>query len=320
MRVNLDLQDDFRLNQPLSLFVVEAIEALDPDAPDHHLQVLSLVESVLDDPMVILFAQLDKAKDQLVSRLKAEGVEYEQRMDELDKLTWPKPEADFIEPAFEIFSRQHPWVGRDTVGPKSVAREMFEHAENFNQYVTRHGLKRSEGLLLRYLTDCYKTLVQTVPAEHGSDDLDDVVEWLGAVVRRVDSSLLDEWERLRNPDPDLDDAMAAPVAPDDITANPRAFTVMVRNQVFGLVSDLALGRGEPIEGAEAYWDEHASIAIDADARATRWVDVDLDTGRVVQTLRDPEGHDEWVLDARVDLDASRSADRPVVVPVAVRRR
>ena len=197
VRVNLDLQDEFRLNQPLGLFVVEAVEVLDPEAPDYHLQALSVTESVLEDPMAVLLAQRDKARDDLMAEMKAEGVEYEERMERLAEVTWPKPEAEFIEPAFDVFARHHPWVGHLRTSPKSVVREMVEHADTFNQYVSRYGLKRSEGLVLRYLTDCYKALVQTVPASALNDRLEEVVDWLGALVREVDSSLLDEWERLR---------------------------------------------------------------------------------------------------------------------------
>ena len=318
LRVNLDLQDDFRLNQPLSLFVVEAIEALDPEAPDHHLQVLSLVESILADPMVVLIAQKDKAKDVLISDLKAQGVEYEERMDRLEEVTWPQPEADFIEPAFEIFARHHPWVGRDRVSPKSVAREMLEYAETFNQFVARYGLKRSEGLVLRYLSDVYRTLVQTVPMAQGSDDLDDVIEWLGEMIRRVDSSLLDEWERLRNPEVAPD---TPPAPPGDITTNVRAFTVLVRNEMFRLVTELASRRtGLLADTIAPYWDEHEWIAIDADARSGEWFELDLDAQTATQTLCDPDGHHEWVLETDLDLDASRAEDRAVVRPSRVVRR
>lgn len=321
VRVNLDLQDDFRLNQPLSLFVVEAIEALDPEAPDHHLQVLSLVESILEDPMAVLIAQKDKAKDALISDLKAQGVEYEERMDRLEQVHWPQPEADFIEPAFEIFARHHPWVGRDRVSPKAVAREMLEFAETFNQFVSRYGLKRSEGLVLRYLTDVYKTLVQTVPVEHASEDLDDVIEWLGAMIRRVDSSLIDEWERLRNPADEPTEVAAPGADPDDITANGRAFGVLVRNEMFRLVTELAARRTDLLADDMApYWDEHDWIAIDADARSSTWFDLAPDATMATQTLCDPDGHHEWYLEAEVDLETSRSEDRAVVVPVAVRRR
>jgi len=333
VRINLDLQDNFRLNQPLALFVVEAIDALDPEAPDHHLQVLSLVESVLDDPMTILYSQLDKAKDHLVNELKSQGVEYEQRMEQLDKLTWPTPEAEFIEPAFEIFARHHPWVGRESVSPKSVTRDMLEHAETFNQYVSRYGLKRSEGLLLRYLTDCYKTLVQTVPAEHGTDDLSDIIEWLGATIRHVDSSLIDEWERLRDPTDDTDE-VKPPESPD-ITHNERAFAVMVRNEMFRWVSLLARRKAgelvrsladpgpwtpdEVVEQMRDFWDEHDFVVIDADARSKQWIDIDMATGRVRQTICDPDDHYEWVIDACVDLEASSREQQAIVVPVGIRR-
>jgi superfamily II RNA helicase len=320
LRVNLDLQDDFRLNQPLSLFVVEAIDALDQEAPDYHLQVISLVEAILEDPMAVLIAQKDKAKDTLISELKSQGVEYEERMDRLEEVSWPRPEADFIEPAFEIFARHHPWVGRDRVSPKSVAREMLEFAETFNQFVARYGLKRSEGLLLRYLTDVYKTLVQTVPMDLSNEDLDDVIEWLGAMIRRVDSSLLDEWERLRDPDPVAADVVS-PDEPHDITANQRAFRVLVRNEMFRLVTELAARRTELLaDDMAAYWDEHDWIGIDADARSGQWFDFDPDAQMATQILVDPDGHHEWALEADVDLEASRSEDRAVIRPVRVTRR
>ena len=201
VRVNLDLQDEFRLNQPLGLFVVEAVAVLDPEASDYHLQVVSVTESVLEDPMAVLLAQRDQARDRLMNEMKAEGVEYEERMARLAEVTWPKPEAEFIEPAFEVFAQHHPWVGHLRPSPKSVVRDMVEHVDTFNQYVSRYGLKRSEGLVLRYLTDCYKALVQTVPAGAVNDRLAEVIEWLGGLVRDVDSSLLDEWERLRATSP-----------------------------------------------------------------------------------------------------------------------
>ncbi len=197
VRVNLDLQDEFRLNQPLGLFAVEAVSVLDPETTDYHLQILSIAESVLEDPMAVLLAQRDKARDQLMTEMKTEGVEYEERMARLAEVTWPRPEAEFIEPAFDVFARHHPWVGHLRPSPKSVVRDMVEHADTFNQYVSRYGLKRSEGLVLRYLTDCYKALAQTVPTAAVNDRLAEVIEWLGAMVREVDSSLLDEWERLR---------------------------------------------------------------------------------------------------------------------------
>jgi hypothetical protein len=320
VRVGLDLQDDFRLNQPLSLFAIEAIEALDMEAPDYAWQVLSVVESTLEDPKVVLMAQLDKIKDTLISDLKREGVEFDERMEQLDKATWSKPEAEFLEPAFEIFARRHPWVGRNRVSPKSIVRDMLEHAETFNQYVARYGLKRSEGLLLRYLTDCYKALAQTVPMDHVNDELDDLTEWLGAMIRRVDSSLIDEWEKLRNP-AEIGDEPAPPAEPLALTANRQAFTVMARNELFALVTQIALRRTDTLaEDLAGYWEVHDHIHIDAGARAAEWFEIDLDAGTVAQTLCDPEGFNEWVLEAEIDLKASDAEERAVVRPLRVRRR
>ncbi len=200
LRINVDLQDDFGLNAPLSLFVVEGIEALDDNASDYCLQVISLVEAVLEDPINILLAQKDKLKDALANELKAAGVDYAERVRRLEEVTWPKPEAEFIEPAFEIYKQHNPWVGFHTVSPKGVLREMYEHFETFNQFINRYKLKRFEGQVLRYLTDCYKTLLQTVPSARLDETLVEATEYLGAAIRQVDSSLLDEWERLRNPE------------------------------------------------------------------------------------------------------------------------
>ena len=343
VRVGLDLQDEFRLNQPLSLFAVEAVAVLDRAAADYHLQVLSLVESIIEDPTVVLMAQLDRIKDELMAQMKAEGVEYEERMSRLAEVTWPRPEAEFIEGAFEVFARHHPWVERDRPSPKSVVRDMLECADTFNQYVARYGLKRSEGVLLRYLSDCYRTLTQTVPAEAVTDELDDVIAWLGAVVRHVDSSLLDEWERLRHPveapagppDGDGGDGGETDGGEADITADRRAFEVMVRNEVFGWVQLLArrahrelaarlAGAGgwteADLDRAMApYWAEHDAIGIDGEARSRRWIDIDGHTGQVAQRLHDPAGHLEWAVEARIDRDGSRARQRAVLELVGIER-
>ncbi len=318
VRVHLDLQNEFRLNQPLSLFAMEAIEVLDHTATDYAMQVLSVVESVLEDPAVVLAAQLDSLRSDLLTELKRDGVEYTQRMDQLDRVTWPKPEAEFIEPAFEVFARNHPWVRNDRVSPKSVVRDMLEHGETFNQYVNRYKLKRAEGLLLRYLTDCYKELRQTVPSDRVDNELDEIIEWLGVMIRRVDSSLIDEWERLRNPtEADHLDVVAEPTA---LTADRRAFTVLVRNELFRLLTDVALRRTEILAAdMESYWTEHDVIHIDADARSATWFELDWDARIARQILCDPQGHHEWVLEAEVDLTASDAEDRAVLHPIGVRR-
>ncbi|MXW41938.1 MAG: DUF3516 domain-containing protein [Acidimicrobiia bacterium] len=197
LRVNLDLQDEFRLNQPLSLFAVEALDALDVEDPTYHWQVLSVVEAVLEDPIVVLLAQRDKARDDLMAQLKAEGIVYEERLERLAALSWPQPEAEYIQPAFAVFARYHPWVNYERPSPKSVARDLLELGDTFNQYVSRYGIKRSEGALLRYLSDCYKALVQTVPSGAVNKELAALTSNLHKLVASVDASLIDEWEHLR---------------------------------------------------------------------------------------------------------------------------
>ena len=196
VRVTVDLQDSFALHQPLSLFAVEALGVLDPDEADYPRDVLSVVESVLENPGPVIAAQVERLRTELLGELKAQGVPYEERMERLAAVEHPKPLRDFLYGSFDVFRRHHPWVEGDNVRPKSVAREMHEQAMTFGEYVNHYGLKRSEGLLLRYLSDAYRALVQNVPAERRTPPLDELTDWLGALVRGVDSSLLDEWERL----------------------------------------------------------------------------------------------------------------------------
>ncbi|MAT04637.1 MAG: DEAD/DEAH box helicase [Acidimicrobiaceae bacterium] len=347
VRVNFDLQDEFALHQPLSLWAVEAIgrlgdaevEALD-EAPDavvdpvtHALNVLSIVEAVQENPGVVIAAQVKRAKDDLMAEMKRSGVEYEERMERLAQVEHPKPNRDWTYADFDAFRQRHPWVGSDNVRPKSIAREMFERAMTFGEYVQDYGLKRSEGVLLRYLSDVYKGLVQNVPEEQRSDDLDDVTAWLGAVVRQVDSSLIDEWERLLHPDETVDVTDTA-VRPDhaaqrSIVDDERAFRVMVRNTMFDWVQRLARRQGYDALLADAdrdswsgidavvdamapYWDEFDSIGSGPDARGGAMFSFDRSTGRVVQTLADPEGAGEWAITADVDVAASAERGGPVI--------
>ena len=167
-----------------------------------------MIESTLDNPRQVLSAQQFRARGEAVAQMKADGILYEERLDLLDGVTYPKPLADLLDGAYEIYRRGHPWVLDYQVSPKSVVRDMYERALNFTEYVAFYGLSRSEGLVLRYLADAYKALRQTVPDEAKTEELTDLIEWLGEIVRQVDSSLIDEWERLRHPDPDPDLAAA----------------------------------------------------------------------------------------------------------------
>lgn len=326
VRVTIDLQDNFALNQPLSLFALEAIDALDVDADGYALDVLSVLESVLENPGVIIAAQLDLLRGETIGRLKSEGMEYDDRMEELDKLEHPKPLADFLFPAFDIFRGHHPWVGGDTIRPKSVARDLYERAMTFSEFVNHYKLKRSEGVVLRYFSDCFKALVQNVPEDAKTEELYDLTEWLGALVRQVDSSLIDEWEKMRNPDPVADEPEPPELdGPPDVTRNERAFAVMVRNEAFRWVQLLSRKRHHDLveyapdhspeelkETMAPYWEAFDEIRTGADARARELFNYDRSTGQVRQVLADPEMFHEWHLAGHVDLDASREQGRAVV--------
>ena len=336
VRVTEDLQADFALNQPLGPFILDVLPRLEPSAT-WALDAVSIVEATLENPGPVLAAQLDRLRAETVTRLKAEGVEYEQRMEILDQLTWPKPLGDELYDAFDVYRARHPWAADFNVKPKSVVRDMFEQAMGFADYAGHYGLARSEGLLLRYLTDAYRGLVQSVPEDSKTDDLVDLTEWLGELVRQVDSSLLDEWDALAHPEQTLEDlkllaagpaADAGPV-PAPVTANTRAFTVMVRNGAFRRVELLArrdfdaLGQLDGPAGwdaahwrqaASGYFAEHDSVGISADARSGALFTC-AGHGRswnVTQTLDDPSGHRDWVLRFEADLDVSDAAGEAVL--------
>ncbi len=346
VRVNFDLQDQFALHQPLSLWAVEALGALPAaeaeaaaanpnatgDAIDHALNVMTIIESVQENPGVVLAAQVKRAKDELMAEMKSSGVEYEERMERLAQVDYPKPNSEWIYANFNEFRTRHPWVGSDTVAPKAIVREMFERAMTFGEYIHDYGLKRSEGVLLRYLSDVYKGLVQNVPEDLATDELGDIVAWLGAVVRHVDSSLIDEWERLLNPQDvtSVDDLRPRlPTGERTIVDDDRAFRVMVRNRAFDWVQRLARRRGYDeivadadrelwpsgetlIEAMGPYWAQHDEILTDPDARSGELFRYDRASGRVIQILHDPDETNEWRIEALVDLDASRAEDRVVV--------
>ena len=331
VRVTIDLQEEFALNQPLSLFAVEALAALDPDDPDHAANVLSVIESVLETPRVLIAAQMDRLRTELVTELKSAGVEYEERMERLEELEPPKPLADFLYPAFDIFRQHHPWVGGDNVAPKSIVRDLLEQAMTFGEYVTHYGLKRSEGVVLRYLADAYKAMVQNVPVEHKTEEVEDLTVWLGELIRQVDSSLIDEWERMTNPDPEAPEAISAPSTdPTDITTNARAFGVMVRRRAFQWVeaaaADFMGRRSEGIENAgdlrdqlTPYWDQWDELLTGAEARGPALFNHDRSTGAVTQIIVDPEATGEWRLVGRVDLERSREEATAVVDLVRIER-
>ncbi|CDZ88046.1 DUF3516 domain-containing protein [Rhodococcus ruber] len=327
-RLTVDLQRDFALNQPLSPFALAAIELLDIDSPTYALDVVSVIESTLDDPRQILMAQQHAARGEAVQQMKADGIEYEERMELLEEITWPKPLADLLEPAFETYRTGHPWVSEFPLSPKSVVRDMVEHTMRFAELVGHYGLARSEGLVLRYLADAYRALRQTVPDAARTEELEDLTEWLGELIRQVDSSLLDEWESLTNPGIESDDQQVAFGAdvPKPISANPRAFKVMVRNAMFKRVElasrrrwDALAGLGDGLEAQdwadllELYFEEYDEIGTGPDARGPQLFTVveEKDLWRVRQTLADPEGDHGWALLGEVNLAESDAAGEVV---------
>src|SRR6201997_1319571 len=225
VRLPVDLQFDFALNQPLSPLALAAISLLDAEAPDYPLDVVSAIEATLDNPRTVLSAQQFRARGEAVAQMKADGVDYDTRMDLLESVSYPKPQADLLEAAYNMYRRGHPWVADYELAPKSVVRDMYERAMTFTEYVSFYGLSRSEGLVLRYLADAYKALRQTVPEDAKTEELIDLIEWLGELVRQVDSSLIDEWERLRNPDADPAVEAERDSGPPPVTRNVRAFRV-----------------------------------------------------------------------------------------------
>ncbi len=326
-QVALDLHDGFALNQPLSAFALAALELLDAEAPGYALDVVSVIEATLDDPRPVLMAQRFEARGEAVGAMKADGMDYEDRMEALDDVTWPRPLAEELEGALRVYRQRHPWVDPRDLAPKSVVREMYERAMTFGEYVAHHKLARAEGVVLRYLTDAYRALRSTVPGSARTEEVDDLVEWLGEVVRHTDSSLLDEWEALTNPDEPVTE-VRAPTEGRALTANPRALRVMVRQSMFRRVELLALGRyaalaaldgglGEEEWAAAAagYFSEYDDLGTGPAARGPAFFRVveEDEVWHVTQILDDPEGDHDWRITAELDLAATDEAGEVVLV-------
>ncbi|HEY0167356.1 MAG TPA: DUF3516 domain-containing protein [Jatrophihabitans sp.] len=329
VRLTVDLPPNFALNQPLSTFALAAIELLDVESDTFALDVLSVIEATLEDPRQVLYAQQSKARGEAVAQLKAEGVEYEERMALLEEVTHPQPLAELLEAAFSMYRKGHPWLIEHQLSPKSVVRDLWERAMNFTEYVSFYGLTRSEGLLLRYLSDAYRALRAGVPHAARTEAVEDLTAWLGELVHQVDSSLLDEWEQLTAPAPESATVgmLAPPTRP--LTANTRAFTVLVRNAMFRRV-ELAAGRryaelGELDAGAgwdaeawqealAGYFSEYDRIDAGPQARGPSLFQVSVEPRRwlVRQVFQDPNSDHDWGISAEVDLEASDEAGEAVL--------
>ncbi|MEI6176321.1 MAG: DUF3516 domain-containing protein [Verrucomicrobiota bacterium] len=334
--LNVDLQEDFSINQALGVWLLDSLPQLDIEDPDHALNVISLIEAILEDPDVILRKQCDLLRGELIGRLKEEGVEYEQRMAMLDEVEWPKPGKEFIYQTFNSFVVCRPWMKEGGVRPKSVAREMFENWQSFEDYIKTYGLERSEAVLLRYLTEVYKVLLQTVPPAVKTESVMEAEIFFENIVRNVDSSLLDEWEILRNPHHVPQARLVAEQTHQPYTRNGPAFTRALRNAVFDVVKALSLGHDERllelIESADSdgipwtadristlvdpYFDSHERIRLDPEARSAKHSHFSEPGPRLracEQILVDPEQHNDWSLCFSINLDECDRQQRPVLV-------
>ncbi|MBY6410971.1 DUF3516 domain-containing protein [Rhodococcus sp. BP-252] len=330
-RLTVDLQPDFALNQPLSPFALATFELLDAESPTHALDVVSVIEATLDDPRQILMAQQHAARGEAVAQMKADGIEYDERMELLEEVTWPKPLAELLVPAFEIYRGGHPWVSEFALSPKTVVRDMIERTMTFAELISHYGLTRSEGLVLRYLADAYRALRQTVPPEARTEEVQDITEWLGELVRQVDSSLLDEWENLTDPgeEPEAKPEAYGGDSPRPISANPRAFRVMVRNAMFKRVELAAAGRWAALDELDdgpdweaelaPFFDEYGELGTGPSARGPALFDLTVGPNRttVRQILEDPDGDQGWSLNAVVDVDESNASGEIVFDEVTI---
>jgi hypothetical protein len=337
VRVREDLQLDFSLNHTLSLYLVETLPMLDPTSETWPVDVLTLVESILENPEVILRRQVDRLKTEKMWEMKAAGLEYDERMAELEKIEHPKPNRDFIYDTFNAFTIKHPWVGKENIRPKSVAREMIERYLSFHEYVKEYGLEKSEGLLLRHLSQTYRTLVQTVPEGARDERLLDVIAYFRTMLARVDTSLIEEWESMLHPKPGAPLSEVERTAPLDFSHDEKGMRAAVRAEIHALVKALASGDMVHAEGLVRrvpadVWDsarlESAMVAFRAargplvwgvTARfpdktlleresATRW--------RLRQVLVDEADENDWAIEAVIDLDGW-SAKEPLISLVRI---
>ena len=328
--VAAELQNDFSLHQTLSLYLVEALTALDPESPNHPLEVLSLVEAIQEDPRPILQAQTRKLKDELMARLKAEGVEYEERIRRLETVSYEQPEAEFIAESLALFAASHPWVDARDARPKSIARALFEDYRGFVDYVKEYGLARSEGLLLRYLSQVHNTLAKTIPDEEKSDGVYDVIAFLRTLLQ-IDDSLLEAWRDLAEPG-EAGPVGAEPVAEFDLAQQPRALRARARSELLALVRALSRGELEAAlelfrqdpeqpwsvetlqEALAPYFESYPEILFTPEARQAHHSHLHAESERfwrTSQVLVDPEGDGLWALHGEIDLREERDPQGPL---------
>ncbi|MEJ6635095.1 MAG: DUF3516 domain-containing protein [Akkermansiaceae bacterium] len=324
VKLNIELQEDFTMNQALGLYLIETIPQLDREASDFVLNLLSLIEAILEDPTAVIRKQVDKIKGELVAQMKADGVEYDDRMEALDEVEHPKPGKDFIYDTYNTFVLLNPWAKEAGVRPKSIVREMFEGWLSFEDYVKIYGLERSEAVLLRHLSEVYKVLVQTVPPALKTEEVEEAESFLEGMLRNVDSSLIDEWEKLRNPDAEPTEKEEVPQKAVPFTRKKREFERALRRTVFDFVkmlsredyeSALALVSGDWTapklrETFTDFYQDHGFIRLDPEARSTKYFR--LEAGKVEQTLVDDQDLNDWRVVFEIDFAESDKEERVVL--------
>ncbi len=334
--VDISLPEDFSINHALSLYLLDAIPQLDRDAADYSLNVISLVESILENPDIVLRKQVDLLKSELMARLKDEGMEYEDRIALLEEVEWPKPGADFIYQTYNSFKLRHPYLGSENVKPKTIAREMIENYQSFEDYIKTYKLERAEAVLLRHLSEVYKVLAQTVPEVAKNEHLHEAESFLELIVRHTDSSLLDEWQAMSNTGATSPTVLPAkiidPLSIIPYTRVKLAFTRHLRNHVLTLVTALsryqtetALGLIEPADSDGKPWSNERllgalnhyhtarhQIRLDPEARNARHTHLSADGLAIYQTLIDPDDLNDWSLHLTLDLEKSNERRTPVL--------
>ena len=329
-RLTVELPDDFALDQPLSPFMLAALELLDPESETYALDVVSLAEATLEDPWQVLRAQERACRDAAMASMKADGIDYDERIERLQEVTYPKPLEDLLWPAFHTYCESVPWANDYRLSPKSVLRDMLETASDFKGYIARYGISRSEGTLLRYLSDAYRVLDRTLPPDKRNDELDQIVEWLGFIVRTTDSSLLDEWAGLDSDDAGMD--AAPPQDADVVVKDRKAVTLLVRNALFTRVRLFAAEKARELgeldeewgwreprwrQAMERFFDEHEEVLLDGDARSSRYLTIDEADERsehvwhVRQMFHDADEDDDFGIAGDVDLDATQDTGEVV---------
>jgi hypothetical protein len=335
LRLNIDLQEDFSLNHALSLYLLDTLALLDMASPTYPLDMLTLIESILENPDIILRRQLDALKTEKMAEMKQQCIEYDERFAKLDELEYPKPQREFIYNTFNAFVVMHPWVGQENIRPKNIVREMVENYVDFPGYIKLYDLERLEGVLLRHVASVHKVLAQTVPPSFKNEGVQEIEDWLAGLLRGTDSSLLDEWERLKNPDwqPDEDPTNQA-LEVIDITRNKREFSALIRAEIFHFLRSLAAGRYDTaaaivppwteeqlFELTDAYYQEHERITLDPEARNHKHTyitqDDAADVWTVAQVLVDPEDLNDWEAVFTIDKALAREAGKPILKLIGV---